>query len=93
MVVHFKNIPEKTEELKALVERFITEMAGKDGFSEGDMHYTAETISECFYVQPDGDLYVGDEFSEEISGALLQGLMGQYKVIGDMEIIVPRKYN
>ena len=91
MVIRFKGTSDSAEALKREVALQISDICGKDGFTENGLHYTAETISECFFVQPDGDLYVGDELNEEISGQLLQGLMAKHNLIGDMEIIVPRK--
>ena len=91
MVIHFKGAMDNANNLKREVQQQITDICGKKGFIEDGLYYTAETISECFYVQPDGDLYVGDELNEEISGHMLQGLMAKHKLIGDMEILIPRK--
>ena len=78
--------------LRRHVDEQIAGMSGPDGFWEDGMHHTAFTIKEHFHVLDNGDLYVDDDYSEEITGMLLQGLRGQHYLVENAEIIVPKVY-
>lgn len=77
--------------LRRHVDEQIAGMSGPDGFWEGGVHHTAFTIKEHFHVQDNGNLYVDDDYDEETTGMLLQGLRAQHYLIENAEIIVPRK--
>lgn len=91
MVIRFKGMPLMADVLRKQVNRLIADMGGAEGFMEDGVHHTAFTIKQHFYVQPNGDLYVDDDYDEEVTGMLLQGLRAHHHLVEDAEIIVPRK--
>ena len=93
MVIRFKGMPLMADLLRKQVDEQIAGMAGADGVWEDGVHYTAFSLKQHFYVQPNGDLYVDDDCDEEVTGMLLQGLRAQHHLIENAEIIVPRKLN
>ena len=90
MVIRFRNMPVMADVLKRHVKELIAQMSGADGFYEGGTYHTAFSVSQHFYVRPNGDLYVDDDYEELVTGMLLQGLRARSYCIEDAEIIEPR---
>lgn len=92
MVLRFKGMPLMADILRRHVDEVIAGVVGPDGFCENGVCHTAFSIKEHFHVQPDGDLFVDDDFDPEITGMLLQCLRAHKYLIENAEIIVPKKY-
>ena len=93
MVIRFRNMPVMADALKRHVKELIARMSGSDGFYEGGTHHTAFSVSQHFYVRPNGDLYVDDDYEELVTGMLLQGLRARSYRIEDAEIIEPHVHH
>ena len=92
MVVRFRGMPLMADRLKRQVNMLIANWFGSDGAYEGGVFHTAFDVRQHFYVLPNGDLYIDDEYDEMITGMLLQGLRAHSYLVEDAEIIVPRIY-
>ena len=87
MIIRFKGMPFKEVSLRTVVARLISETPT---YEENGVLYSPFTIKNHFYVMPGGDLYIDDDYDEELTGMLLQGIYA--KGYDRDAIIVPRMY-
>ena len=87
MVIRFKGMPFKEASLRAVVARLISETPT---YEENGVLYSPFTIKNHFYVMPGGDLYIDDDYDEELTGMMLQGIYA--KGYDRDTIVVPRMY-
>ena len=92
MVIRFNNLQYREAELRDAVYACYAKIAGADGFIEDGVEYTPFTLKEHIYLLDNYDLYIDDDFNDEIAGMFIQALRGKGFLEEKAQIIVPKVY-
>lgn len=90
MVIRFNDLQYRAVELRDAVYACYAKIAGADGFIEDGVEYTPFTLKEHIYLLDNYDLYIDDDFNDEIAGMFMQALRSHRFLEEKAEVIVPR---
>ena len=92
MVIRFNDLQYRAVELRDAVYACYAKITGADGFIEDGVEYTPFTLKEHIYLLYNYDLYIDDDFNDEIAGMFMQALRSKGFLEEKAQIIVPKEY-
>ena len=92
MVIRFNDIEYRAAELRDAVYWCYANTLGAECCIEDGVEYTPFVIKQHIYLLDNYDLYIDDDFNDEISGMFMHALRGKGFLGEKAQIIVPRVY-